>query len=575
MDLVYANEKNEELGVLKAYTFDLAYGVDENDFSLQMPLPDHCIEQGYFIYADGTEYGGVVDRISVDNKANLVTYSGRTWHGILSKAIITPPSGYDYYMASGDANAIIGQIVKDLGLDDIFEAKTEECDIDVGEYQFARYVDAYTGIRQMLAQFDGKLLFKHERGKVILSAEFLIDYSVDEEWDSSQLGFQILRNYRPINHLICLGQGDLRDRAVIHLFTDENGGLQNYYSALCPYVTDADGGKTYLPTNDSHYILDTSGQVMFGVDEVADVYDLSGAEITENYVPLKNQPKNWAKTYANYYTLSNGMYVEAEPVDSYTVLSSQPSGWASNYAKYYAKKGTQYDSVEGVEQAPIYTQLTKKPNNWANAYEDYFYYYSDGVTSEYRGVDGDTKYRYKVQTEKPTDWNDKATSLYYQKKKNGGYEKVKLTSKKKIPSWKAKKYYTRESYKVAPDWEKTTKSGRKYYSESVSTVAPTFAPNKYYTLTENVPPAFVKGKYYEIQEDRIASLIEGGLEVLQESWNCDEISINLGGTEDYDIGDVVGANDNVTGIMVWQPITKKIVTIEKGRAIVTYEIGGK
>jgi hypothetical protein len=50
-----------------------------------------------------------------------------------------------------------------------------------------------------------------------------------------------------VNHLICLGSGELKDRTVIHLYADVNGVI-------------------------------SQTQTQFGADEVTDVYDYAGAE---------------------------------------------------------------------------------------------------------------------------------------------------------------------------------------------------------------------------------------------------------------------------------------------------------
>ena len=73
--------------------------------------------------------------------------------------------------------------------------------------------------------------------------------------------------------------------------------------------------------------------------------------------------------------------------------------------------------------------------------------------------------------------------------------------------------------------------------------------------------------------DHFAELVAGGLERLKESYECDSISVNLDLEGNYDIGDIVGATENITGISVWQPITKKIVTIQRNKETITYEIG--
>ena len=34
-----------------------------------------------------------------------------------------------------------------------------------------------------------------------------------------------MKNFRTVNHLVCLGSGELEDRTVVHLYADENGNI--------------------------------------------------------------------------------------------------------------------------------------------------------------------------------------------------------------------------------------------------------------------------------------------------------------------------------------------------------------
>lgn len=609
MDLIYADAQRIDIGVIHDYKFDLAFGKDENNFELELPLVSHCCEEGYHLYIEGTEYGGIVDKIRVDTSTDKVVYSGRTWHGILAGRVIEPDAGADYYTVTGDANEVLAELIELLGLSDIFSASTDESDIDIGQYSF-RYVDGYSGICAMLAENDGKLLMEYHKNSVVLSAVYLTDYSQDEEWDSTQVEFEIEKDYRPVNHLICLGSGELKNRYVIHLFTDENGGVQ-------PYAT------TDEPMSDADYILTRENQLLFGSSEVADVYDYGSVGTTENFEVVTTEPASWNKVYKNYYTqnedgsysaleadeadvyvlqvqqpydwavnysdyftISNSAYVAVESATVYTLQTAKPSDWTSNYEKYFRKSGSSYISVTSVESV-TYKKQTKKPSDWSKKYKNYYYFYSDGVTSEYLTVPGVTKYKYKVQTRKPTDWATEYGS-YYVKKKKGGYDEVSAViknGKETAPKWKAKKYYTKQSYQVAPNWKKGTyyTSIRKevvptwasntYYTKSINNV-PTWASNKYYTLTTKIlTPRFISGFYYAKKLDHFAELVAGGIARLKESFDCDSIQIKLDLEGTYDIGDIVGTNENTTGISVWQPITKKIVTIQKNKETITYEIG--
>lgn len=90
MELIYANHDREDVGILKNPDLDLAFGGDENNFECTVGIEDHCCEDGFYIYAEGTEYGGIVDAIKIDSADDTVTYSGRTWHGMLASKMIEP-----------------------------------------------------------------------------------------------------------------------------------------------------------------------------------------------------------------------------------------------------------------------------------------------------------------------------------------------------------------------------------------------------------------------------------------------------------------------------------------------------
>lgn len=250
MDLIYADTKGNDLGVLLNHTLDLAYGADENDFQCQISRADHCCKQGYYLYIENTEFGGIIDTLGVDTDSDAITYHGRTWHGILAGKILCPDAGADYLVLSGEANAVLGELIARIGLEDLFEASTEDSGIEIQNYTMNRYIDAYLGIRKMLEAHSGKLKLVYTGEKVRLAAVPLVDYSKDEEWDSSQMGFAVSQNAAPVNHMVCLGKGELAARQVLHLYTDEGGNI-------------------------SHE------QTLKGVREVTDIYDNPNAESLE------------------------------------------------------------------------------------------------------------------------------------------------------------------------------------------------------------------------------------------------------------------------------------------------------
>ena len=606
MDLIYADENRIDQGVMDAYELDMAYGSDENNFTCTIDRGSHCCTEGFFLYVEGEEYGGIVDKVKVNTEKDEITYSGRTWHGILEKKIICPEDGQDYAVFDGEANKVLQTIIDRIDLGDLFEASTEDTGIQIQAFQMDRYIDAYTGICKMLKDADAKLNIIWKNKKVVLSAQLRQDYSQDEEFNTAQVDFTIEKNYRPVNHIICLGQGDLKNRAVIHLFCDENGGIQ-------PYATKD------IPLQDSDYILGTSRKVMDGEDEVVEILDYPNAEITENYILLNTQPSDWKKNstayffqddkdkfkeveevevgyklqkiqpydwavnFSEYYVKSGNTYKNVEGQTVMQLQTSQPSDWGTKYEDYFTKNGRSYPSVKGVEKT-TYRKQAKKPSDWSKNYKNYFEFYSDGVTSKYQNVSGITKYRYVLQTRKPTDWADSCTS-YYKKKKKGGYENVSKTKKKKAPAWRAKTYYTRISYEVPPAWKANhyytevntvsapAWSANKYYTQN-DNVAPAWSQNKYYSETdETVAPAWTANKYFKMVTDQYAVMVQSAVERIEEAHQADDMKIALEETEQvYDVGDIVGTSEETTVITAVQEVCKKIIKINNDDVTITYEV---
>ena len=247
MDLIYMDEKKRDIGVMKGFNLDLAYGEDENNFELTTVTENNVCKSGFYIYAEGTDYGGIIDSIEVKTSSNSLSYKGRTWHGILGSKIIEPEKGQDYLILSGDANQVISLLIQRMNLGDLFVALDAPSGLMVKNYKMNRYIDGYKGIVKMLQSVNGKLNITFRQGYVTLTAKPLVDYSKNEEFDSSQISFEIKKNFKPTNHVICLGAGDLAERTVIHLYADKDGNI-------------------------SHT------QTFFGMDEVCEVYDYSNAD---------------------------------------------------------------------------------------------------------------------------------------------------------------------------------------------------------------------------------------------------------------------------------------------------------
>ena len=106
---------------------------------------------------------------------------------------------------------------------------------------------------------------KYEMGYVQVKAVPIVDYSSEYEFSNDQnMNFKMDDNRRGVNHLICLGKGELKDRLVIHLYVGQNGEI---------------GQEQYFK----------------GTDEIVEIYDSSGSErddLLKNGIKKLEESKN-------------------------------------------------------------------------------------------------------------------------------------------------------------------------------------------------------------------------------------------------------------------------------------------
>lgn len=233
MDLIYTNAQRVDIGVISAYEFDLSFGAEENDFEMTIGAGEASIESGAYIYIEGTEYGGIVDGIKASTNGETVTYFGRTWQGILNSKVIEPDSGADHKIVSDEANIVLSNLIGLFGLWDLMYVDESESGIDISNYKFARYCKGYDGIRAMLSAYGAKLKINWSDNFLHLWVEPIVDYATNPI-DGDVAPLSVERHDKKVNHLICLGKGELAAREVIHLYIDQNGNVSNtrYFTGL-------------------------------------------------------------------------------------------------------------------------------------------------------------------------------------------------------------------------------------------------------------------------------------------------------------------------------------------------------
>lgn len=241
MDFYLADKNRIEKGILLCNKdLDLDVG-DTNDFELGIAKDDSKdIDFESFLFVPNTEYGGIIRRKKTVTTSDAWSWYGDTFRGILAKDIIEPPSKEDYKTVSGEANQILRELFKDH-FDNIFEVPVIDSEITIASYSFERYTTYLDGISKMLKQVNAKLKIHAEHGnamqpfQILVEAVSIEDYSEKIEYSQdNRIELTIDDNRMGINHLICLGKGELKDRLVVHLYLQPDGTItQNrYYSGL-------------------------------------------------------------------------------------------------------------------------------------------------------------------------------------------------------------------------------------------------------------------------------------------------------------------------------------------------------
>lgn len=243
--LIYTDKYHVDVGAIQTFSMDLAFGADEQDFEIAFSKP--VLSGGELLYIDGTEYGGIVDKITQSTETDNVIYAGRTWHGMLAGKIVQPPSGQNYYTLSGDANACIASLLTKVGLTDVLTARSTSAGITVN-YQFDRFCNAYDGLLKMLASANAILRIERHDGITELWAQART--TIEDEADSDLMDFAITDSVRVPNHLVCAGEGELQQRVVVDLYADSSGNV-------------------------------SQTQTLTGVDEIAVLYNYNNADQAE------------------------------------------------------------------------------------------------------------------------------------------------------------------------------------------------------------------------------------------------------------------------------------------------------
>ena len=247
-DIVATGADLSDSCILRGCKLDVEFGDTGNDIELTVDAGSgQRVELGAFVYVEGTEYGGVVDKSESDPEDGAIRYTGRSWHGILAGKVVMPPSGQSHRTVSGEANALLLSLIGLLGLGDVMTASAEDSGIEVSSFSYDRFCDGYSGARKMLASAGARLAISYDSSlrKAVLSAVPVRDWAVGPDANDALVTSTRVR--RCVNHLVSLGSGEGAARIVRHDYADADGAVSQV-------------------------------QTFTGVDEICEVYDFSSAD---------------------------------------------------------------------------------------------------------------------------------------------------------------------------------------------------------------------------------------------------------------------------------------------------------
>lgn len=251
--VIVATQYGTELRDIVHAGYDFEVGDGENSFEITClrseweDVPDKAR-----IYIPGTEYGGVFMSLRTDTQQDIICPGGLTWRGLLQKKIISPGSGDNYATDSGELNAIIKARIEAAYPDGLMNGVTDSTGVST-TYQYNRYCTLYDGLRDMLASEGYRLKIEYSQADscVYVSAVPIVDYSSTIDFSGDyRVNYTMQKQTDGVNHLICLGSGELAARTVRHLYVNQYGKI-------------------------------TTTQYYFGSEEIAEVYDNSGAGVTD------------------------------------------------------------------------------------------------------------------------------------------------------------------------------------------------------------------------------------------------------------------------------------------------------
>jgi hypothetical protein len=242
LDFTVTDVYGQDKGYVEHCGAEFNIGQD-NDFEIKIQnslFQDDRHRKNCRVYAEDTEYGGLIRNINPVTEDKIVKLTGPTWRGILNQRAINPGSN-TYITLSGEANALLSQYIVQLGLSEIFEVSTVNSGI-ILNYKVplqSMLLDAFTAaLEQQNARLEIKYKLGDANGKgyVLLEAKPVVDHSQTIEIsEDGSVKLNILDYQNGVNHLICYGKGEGDERQRVDLYAWPDGSVkkdEQYYTGM-------------------------------------------------------------------------------------------------------------------------------------------------------------------------------------------------------------------------------------------------------------------------------------------------------------------------------------------------------
>ena len=199
------------------------------------------LDFGMYLICPGTEYGALIEELDSCSQRQQGNLDGELFARFLKEIVIEPPAREDYRVVSRDAHDIMRELLKIL-MTSFLPFRKAQAALRWRTTSSDRYTDALTGFGKMLEKENARINIEIQQGGpnepffVALSAVPIQNLSEEVEFSQdSRIAINLKESRRGINHLICLGKGELKDRQVVHLYAQLDGSIlqdKKYYTGL-------------------------------------------------------------------------------------------------------------------------------------------------------------------------------------------------------------------------------------------------------------------------------------------------------------------------------------------------------